>query len=1061
MTNLFHFAGISKRFPVIFFLFFALHCGAAASGQISIAGRVLDSRTNEALVGASVKVTGSTQGVVAGVDGSFTFTVSSLPVSIEASLLGYNTQELDVYEAPAEPVLVYLVEDFNALGEVVVVGYGTQKRKELTGSVASVSPIALSQQALSFDKALGGAVAGLSVTQSSGAPGATSTIRIRGSNSISAGNEPLYVVDGFILYNDNSSTRTGLGGTTSGVGGGGATTGTFDGGLNPLTSINAADIESIEVLKDVSATAIYGSRGANGVIIITTKKGKRGSSNVSYQGSVGVQKISKTLDLLNASQWAELYRELNDGKNPYAASQPYDVSRLLPQGQSEDWQSAVLQTAYTHNHQLSVNGGGADYRYLISGSYSDQTGIIRNTGLTRYIGRVNLDKDVFKNLNVGTNLSVGHTVQQGLTNLAEREAAGNAGPLDYAIRTSPLVPIYDKSSDDGFNYYNPFEAADLHIGDRAANPVSDLLSSTVETKNLSVIGNVYAQYTILPQLVAKVNAGTNLNHATQNFYAPSTSAVGLLVDGYGAVGNKDYRSSLVELTLSYKNRFADIHALEVLAGYTTQHTEIEYATAGASGFSNEALTFHSLQSASNRDAPTSGGTVANLNSVLGRLNYSLLDRYNLTATIRADGSSRFPKNNHWGYFPSIGVSWNIDREPFFGDNLINDFKLRASAGQVGNQEIGDYLYSRLYTPRNYSFGNQLVVGYTATNFGNGELKWETTTQYNAGIDVGLWKDKLTFTVDAYYKRTTDLLVSLPAEGTTGIRDRIVNIGDISNKGFEFSVNANVVNTKKVQWTLLANIATNANRIEKLGTSSFVANGAEASAILVKEGEELGTFYGYVFDGVVQQNEVASTPVPVWTNAVEGGDPKFANKGGDPNTIDDDDKVVLGSVQPKFTYGFASRAAYRNFDISVSFQGSYGNHLYNALRHRLETPTLSYNGAAVLADRWTPANTNTDVPRAIPVPYVTLDSRYIEDASYLRLKDITLGYAISVKPDNRAPLRIRLFASAQNLLTLTKYTGFDPEASRNGVDETNGLLQGIDLGAYPTARTFIAGVSLTF
>ncbi|MDR0567361.1 MAG: TonB-dependent receptor [Prevotellaceae bacterium] len=1060
MANLLHFAGIGKSAPAILSLFFALLCGAAASGQVSVTGRVLDSRTGEALVGASVKVAGSAQGAVVGADGRFAFTVPSLPVSIEASLLGYRTQELDVYEAPAQPLAIYLVEDFNALDEVVVVGYGTQRRKELTGSVASVSPIALSQQALSFDKALGGAVAGLSVTQSSGAPGATSTIRIRGSNSIAAGNEPLYVIDGFILYSDNTSTRTGVGGTTSGVGGGGPTTGTFDGGLNPLTSINAADIESIEVLKDVSATAIYGSRGANGVIIITTKKGRRGGSSVSYQGSIGVQKISKTLDLLNASQWANLYQELNQ-KSPYDASQPYDVSRLLPQGQSEDWQSAVLQTAATHSHQASVSGGGADHRYLISGSYSSQTGIIRNTGLTRYIGRVNLDKDVFKSLNVGANLSVGHTEQQGLTNLAQREAAGNAGPLDYAIRTAPLVPIYDKNSDDGFNYYNPFEAADLHIGDRASNPVSDLLKSTVETKNLSVIGNAYAQYAILPQLVAKVNAGTNLNHATQNFYAPSTSAVGLLVNGYGAVGSKDYRSSLVELTLSYRERFAGIHAVEALAGYTTQHTEVEYATAGASGFANEALTFHSLQSASNRDAPTSGGAISNLNSVLGRVNYSLLNRYNLTATIRADGSSRFPEGNRWGYFPSVGVSWNVDREPFFGSNLISDLKLRGSAGQVGNQEIGDYLYSRLYTPRNYSFGNQLVVGYTATNFGNGDLKWETTTQYNAGVDLGLWKDRLTVAIDAYYKNTTDLLVNLPAEGTTGLRDRIVNIGDISNRGFEFSVNASIVNTEKLQWTLLANIATNTNRIEKLGTSSFVANDAEAGAILVKEGEPLGTFYGYVFDGVVQSGQEPSTPVPVWSNAVQAGDPKFADKGGDPATIDDDDKVALGSVQPKFTYGFASRVSYRNFDLSASFQGSYGNHLYNALRHRLETPTLSYNGAAVLANRWTPTNTNTDVPRAIPVPYVTLDSRYIEDASYLRLKDITLGYAIGVKSGKRAPVRIRLFASAQNLLTLTSYTGFDPEASRNGVDETNGLLQGIDLGAYPTAKTFIAGVSLTF
>ncbi|GAB6394667.1 MAG: SusC/RagA family TonB-linked outer membrane protein [Bacteroidales bacterium] len=1005
----------------------------------------MDEKTNEPIVGASISLVNEKEGTVTDEEGAFSLKIKSLPVAVSVDYLGYQHQEINVNKF-GESLVVLLRESTSLLSEVVVVGYGTQTRQELTGSVASVSSIALKQQTFSFDKLLGGAVAGLNVTQSSGAPGATSTIRIRGSNSIAGGNEPLYVVDGYILYSDNTSTRTGVGGTTSGVGGAEASSGTVDGGLNPLTSINPFDIESIDVLKDVSATAIYGSRGANGVIIITTKKGRRGRSGVSYQGTFGSQQISKKLALLNAAEWADLFAETSeDGKSPYEHSY---ADRLLPQGQSEDWQSAVYQTAYSQNHQVSVSGGGNDYRFLLSGSYNDEAGVVRNTGLKRYIGRINLDKDVYKNLNVGTNVTVGHTVLQGLTN------QGGSNSYNYAIRVSPLVPIYDKNSDDGYNYANPFETTDYRIGDKTPNPVSDLLKSTVETRNLSVLGNAYAQYTIIPQLVAKINAGVNLNHATQNFYAPATSARGLLVSGYAGIGNKDYNTTLLEFTLNYKHIFADIHSVEVLAGYTTEHSEIEYSTAGASGFKNEALTYHSLQSGENRDTPTSGGAISNLNSFLGRVNYSLLERYHLSASFRADGSSRFAKGHRWGYFPSVGASWNIDKETFFegAKEILSQLKLRASAGQVGNQEIGDYLYSRLYTPRNYSFGNQIVVGYTATNYGNDDLRWESTAQYNAGVDFAFLDNRLRFVLDVYSKITSDLLVNLPVERTSGLRTKMTNIGNISNKGIEFSVNAVIVDVKNLQWTVLANIATNRNRIEKLGTAGFVSG-----STLVDVDLPLGTFYGFVFDGVVQPGEESSTPVPSWLKTVQAGDAKFANKGGSPDVIDNDDRVILGDAQPDFTYGFASRLDYKDFDLSISFQGSYGNELYNAFRNTLETPSRSYNGAKALANRWKPTNTNTDVPRAVPVPYTTIDSRYIEDASYLRLKDLTLGYSLNFIKNKSFP-RIRIFASAQNLFVLTKYTGYDPEGSRNGLTD---LAIGVDDGVYPRAKSFLTGVSVSF
>ncbi|MDR0538046.1 MAG: TonB-dependent receptor [Tannerellaceae bacterium] len=1034
---------------LLVFILFSCLSAFGQGGRVKIEGRVLDEATNEPVIGASISLAGSKgTGTVSDVSGNFVLNVNSLPVTISVHYIGYKKQDVDV-RALSKPIIVQLQETVNALTEVVVVGYGTQKRQELTGAIASVSPTTLKQHVVSFDNLLGGAVAGLNVTQSSGAPGATSTVRIRGSNSIAGGNEPLYVVDGYILYNDNTSTRTGLGGSTSGVGGEGASAGTVDGGLNPLTSINPADIASIDVLKDVAATAIYGSRGANGVIIITTKKGSRGRDAVNYQFTLGTQRVNKKLDLLNAEQWAGLFTEISpDGKSPY---QHDYANRLLPQGQTEDWQSAVFQTAYSQNHSLSLNGGGNDYRYLLSFSYNDETGIVRNTGLKRYIGRINLDKDLFKKLNVGANITIGQATLQGLTN------QGGSNTYNYAVRVSPLVPVHNKNSDDGYNYANPFETTDYRIGDKTPNPISDLLKSTVETRNISILGNAYAQYPIIPQLVAKINAGVNINHATQNFYAPSTSARGLLVNGYAGVGNKDYSTTLLEFTLNYKNVFAGIHSVEALAGYTTEHSENEYSTAGASGFKNEALTYHSLQSGESRDTPTSGGAISNINSFLGRVNYSLLERYNLSASFRADGSSRFSPGHKWGYFPSVGVSWNIDKESFFSNSkaLLSQLKFRASAGQVGNQEIGDYLYSRLYTPRNYSFGNQIVVGYTATNYGNSDLRWESTAQYNAGIDFGLFDNHLNFVIDAYYKLTSDLLVDLPVERTSGLRTKMTNIGNISNKGVEFSVNAIVIDRKNLLWEVTANISTNRNRIEKLGTSGFISG-----STIVDVGLPLGTFYGYVFDGIVQPGEESSTPVPTWQTGdkvVHAGDAKFADRGGDPNSIDNNDRVVLGDAQADFIYGFSTRLNYSQFDLSASFQGSYGNKLYNAFRNTLETPSHSYNGSAVLANRWTPVNTNTNIPRAIPIPYTTIDSRYIEDASYLRMKDITLGYTLRLTKAKTAP-SVRLFVSAQNLFVLTKYTGYDPEGARNGFSD---LEIGVDNGVYPRAKSFLAGLGLSF
>ncbi|MDR3267930.1 MAG: TonB-dependent receptor [Tannerella sp.] len=1028
MTKLLLFFHSRARFRIrmIIFLCIAFATATFAQNNVNIEGRVLDNQTHEPLPGVSVLALDTQQGTVSDANGVFTLQVQSFPLTIWLSYLGYNTEEVAIYEYSTEPVTLFLHENTNQLNEVVVIGYGTQKRQELTGAIASVPPLSIAQPALSFDHALGGAVAGLNVTQSSGQPGATSTVRIRGGNSITGGNEPLYVIDGFILYNDNSSTRTGAG--------------QFDGGLNPLASLNTADIESIDVLKDVSATAIYGSRGANGVILITTKKGKKGRNIIQYQLTLGTQKATRTIDVLNAQQWADLYQELNNGV-------ALSSEAINQAGSGANWQDAALQGGSQQTHQLSFSGGDEKSRYLLSGNYTDQDGVLLNTGLHRYAGRFNYDREVFRHLTVGVNVTASETSQNGLSNLSSQFSAGRVGgPLDYAIRISPLVPVYaGNNKANGFNYANPYESGDFKFGDFTINPVSDLVNTVTQTENTSFIGGFYAQYAILPYLTAKFNGGIHSSKTEQDFYAPSTSAPGLLVNGFGSIGNKAFKSWQTEFTLNFTKQFG-IHALDALAGYTTQKTTSQFSVAGATNFANETLGFYGLSGGSNFLPPSSGGTESVLNSYLGRVNYSLLKRYNLTATLRADGSSRFASKHQWGYFPSVGLSWNINRESFFHSSVINDLKLRLTTGQVGNQEIGDYKYEATYATSLYALGGKLVTGYLRNNRENTDLKWETTTQHNAGLDVGLLKNRLNFVFDAYYKQTTDLLVEIPQEVTSGFTSGLRNVGNVSNKGVEAGLLATVFDRKDLQWVVSANIARNINEVVSLGSSvrgysfypSFTdyrpLSGIETPPLIVKEGEALGSFYGYTFNGVD----------PSTGKAVFGSQPE-----------------VLGSIQPDFTYGLSSSVTYKKVDVSFLFHGSQGNQLYNALRHNLETPTRIYNVSTVLLDRWTPSYASTDVPKAEAASNLQfIDSRYVEDASFLRLKHITVGYTLPLKIRRLPSAKARLSVTAQNLFTLTGYTGFDPEASRFGGDETNSLYQGIDLGAYPAARTFLFGLSLS-
>ena len=1005
-----------------------------AVAQNVITGHITDVRTGESLIGASVIVKSEKgKGVVTDIDGNFSLQTNvEAPLTLRVEYVGYRALDVDVYDFE-EPVEIALIDNSNRIDEVVVVGYGVQKRKALTGSVTTVKNDELLQASTSFDNILGGAVAGLDATSSSGQPGASINIRIRGGNSINGGNEPLYVIDGVLIYNSNSATQTGVS--------------YADSNFNPLASINPSDIESIEVLKDVSASAIYGSRGANGVIIVTTKNGKRGRIKVDYGYSIGVSNVRKKLDLLDAQQWGELYLDLaTDAQKAATGVTPAVVSTW---GKGTDWQDALFRSATTQQHQLSINGGSETERFLISANYTDQQGVIRSTDFTRLGARINYERDILKNITIGLKSNVSKSTQKGSYSFGSY-SNGFSGIIEQALRTSPAVPIYN--ADGTYNYANPFEAGDFVRSGQTPNPIADLSEVDAETKVDNILVSVFGTWEIIPGLRLRVQGSSDIINTRQNFFGPSSSTAGFNTQGYATIGSKRWESDQVEATLTWNKKWK-LHEIEVLAGYTYQQEKSENVLSASANFANENLGYHSLQSGSQLITPESDFVTSALYSGIGRVNYSLLDRYHLTATLRADGSSRFAKNKKWGWFPSLGFSWNVNEEQWLrNQKWIEDLKIRASIGTVGNQEIGDYRFLSTYAATHYYLGGGTKnTAYYRSGLGNDDLKWETTTSYDLGFDLSILKGRLSFVFDYYHKKTSDLLLSIPVEQTTGFSTQLSNVGNVTNDGVEFAINATLIQQKDLSWNASANIAHNKNKVTSLGTQqNEIINGNQT---IIRVGEALGTYYGWEFDGIVQKgDDLSKVPAPSNKTNVEYGDAKFIDQNGDGVVDQENDRVVLGSSQPKFTYGFASQLRYKSWDLSFNFQGSYGNKLYNQLEQALESPNASYNASAKLADRWSESNTNTTVPRAYALNLYDsyLDSRFIEDASYLRLKNIQVGYSFKPRLQNGTKLGIYLYASAQNLLTITSYSGFDPEYSGY-----------VDRGTYPSARTFTFGVKLSY
>ncbi|MDY0985981.1 TonB-dependent receptor [Flavobacterium sp. CFBP9031] len=1014
--------------------------------QSKLDGTVVDDITNQPIIGASVTIKGTTHGVVTDAEGKFYFqTGQKFPYTLIVTYIGYKKIEVIVEK---NPVIINLKEERQELDELVVVGYGTQKRKDITGSVSSVPKANLSQVTSSADNLLRGAVAGVVVTQSSGRPGASSSVRIRGGNSITAGNEPLYVVDGILIYNDNSNSGAGV--TYAGA------------SVNVLSTINPADIESIEVLKDASATAIYGSRGANGVVIITTKKGTKGQDNISYQGYFGFQNISKKLKLMNASEWASLRNDVQASIGQAPSFSPSQIEALKTSG-NYDWQSAAFITAApVQSHNLSFSGGDEKSRYAVSAGYFDQDGIVLGSDFKRISLRVNYERNYSQKFKFGVNANYTNSIANGVGTNGGAAAGRNPNPLVSVVLTAPVVPI--KNADGSYNVTNnPYATS---VNGYIPNAINDLDNTTNETKLNRILTSLFGEYKFNKELTAKVAISGDVLNTKQNYYAPSNTTTGAGTKGLASIGERSVGSVLNENTLNYNTHFGENHKFSALGGYTLQYTKGEVVNAGAQTFVNDANTYNAIQDGV-PVKPYSDAYESVLKSWLARVNYSYKGKYNFTLSGRADGSSRFGSESLWGYFPSAGFSWNITDEEF-ANNIkgVTEAKLRITAGTTGNQEIGNYLPLASMGSVNYSFGGTLYTGLAPTRLANPDLKWEKTNQYNVGLDLSLLDRKINFVFDVYYKKTKDLLINVPVPLSSGYATVLQNIGGVENKGFEVGLTTENIKTENFAWNSNIVFSLNRNKVTEIGNGvneffPVVPNGSllQQQPVIVKVGLPLGSFWGYKTNGIFQTQEEVNTQPKINSLAnTKVGDRKYVDTNGD-GVITALDKGNLGTSQPKFVGSFSNTISYNDFDLNFSFQGAYGGKIFNALNQQLEISTLGTNAASTLNDRWTPTNPSNEIPRASSSPLGIVSERYVEDASFLRLKLITLGYTLPKSVSKKLGTKsVKIYISAENLITWTKYTGYDPEVSSY---EQNNLYPGIDFGSYPNSKTFISGLNVTF
>jgi TonB-linked SusC/RagA family outer membrane protein len=1008
-----------------------------------VSGRIVDAK-GEGLPGVTVVVDGTTLGAATDATGNFNIpNVPAGPHTLVVSSVGFTTKRVAITVVEGQPTQVAattLGEDTQALDEVVVVGYGTQSRQELTTSVTSVGARELSRQPVAgFDQALQGQAPGVQVTSPTGAPGAGINVRVRGSASISLSGSPLYVIDGVPIlpaYDQELS----VGGQRP----------------NPLNALNPADIESIDVLKDGAAAAIYGLRATNGVVVITTKKGKLGKPQVGLSMYYGQQTLRKKIDLLNSRQFAEYYNEAltNGGGAP-----AFTAAQLDNLAFDTDWQDEIYRTAAIQNYQLNISGATEQTRYYVSGGFFKQDGISLNSGFDRYNFKINVDQKLGARFRTGTNLNLSRTSTNG--SVRSELGAGNSGTVLGALAQIPTIPVRTATGAYGVN---PFQAFD--------NPVGNLLETSNIANIYQAIGNVYGELDILKNLTLRSSLGIDFRTQNENEFIsrdyPGTSNANPSTRGSGRTGNNQQVTWLWENTLTYNPNLGEKHDLTLLAGQSMQEYDRVTSSASGLGYPSNAVPY--LTAVSQFNKPSSFQDQWGLVSYFARAIYNYDQRYLATLSVRADGSSRFANENKIGYFPALGLGWRVSKESFFPQTAaVSDLKLRASVGATGNQEIYTYArYSQYAVGYNYQNGGSVLGGIGPNVIGNQDVKWETTYQYNGGLDLGMFANRLTFTADVYLKKTSDVLTNLPIPASTGSQtlEIIQNIGNIENKGVELGlVTTNVQAVDNgFGWTTNLNFTLNRNKVTDLGTlvneqgvgtSRTIINGSRISQV----GAPLGSFYGYVTDGIFQsQDEISAAATQ--PNAAPG-DIRFKDLNGD-GQINDRDRTIIGNPNPKSIAGVTNNFSYKGLELSVFFQGSFGNDIYNQNRQTLEGMSDPLNQTTRVLDRWTPTNRDTDVPRAIrndPNQNNRFSNRFLEDGSYVRLKNLTLAYNIPGTLTQKAKLSaLRVYVTGQNLITWTDYSGYDPEVSADPFSNTG---FGRDFGVYPQSRTYTVGLNATF
>lgn len=1018
---------------------------------ITLTGKVTDDK-NMPLPGVSVVVEKTTIATSTKDNGFYSLNVPDEKAVLVFSSVGFTPQKKVV---GANTVInVQLQQEISRLNDVVVVGYGTVLKKDLTGAVGSVKMEDLQKAPVrSFEEALAGRIAGVQVSSSDGQPGVASTITIRGSNSITQNNSPLYVIDGFPIENPDNN------------------------------AINPAEIESIEVLKDASATAIYGARGANGVIIVTTKRGKIGLPTITYNGYYGFQKNVNKMELMDAYEFVKLQNELNSVN---AQQNYFDNGRTLESYRSEnaiDWQDLLMRTAPMQNHYLAINGGSSGTRYSISGSIIDQDGIILNTGFNRYQGRVILDQNVNDRFKVGTNFNYSST---GSSGSIVADSYGSLSTLSLIYSVWAYRPVNGTGSNDDLvdQLYDP--AIDGN-NDLRANPVITA-ENTYNKRNVkTIVANAYGEYSFTKHLKLRISGGINAYDQVVSIFNNSNTPLGNPNSPQGkggpngSVTNNRTTDLLNENTLSYNRTFAKHHRLNVLGGFTVQQTSFNSFGASALQVPNESLGISGLDEGV-ASTITSVTSKNRLLSALARVNYSFKDKYLLTASFRSDGSSKFAPGNKWSYFPSGSIAWRISRESFMEDlAFLSDAKIRASYGITGNNRVSDFAYLATLTVPNsavYPFNNGINKGAIKTALGNQYLKWENTSQLDLGIDLTFLKDRISFSADYYRKTTYDLLLNASLPPSAGLSSAYKNIGRVKNDGFEFTVGTKNINTDRFSWSTDFNIAFNRNRILELTENqesiltnlAWDANYTNTPLFIGKINQPIAMYYGYKWDGVYQYSDfnqsssgVYSLKDDITTNgntraSIQPGDIKYRDLNGD-EVVNADDRTEIGNPNPDFTGGLSNNFKYQNFDLNIFFQWSYGNDIFNANRLVFEGSTrLDQNQFASFIDRWTPDNQTNEMFRVGGAGPYAYSSRVVEDGSYIRLKTVSLGYTLPAKMAKKINLKsLRVYSSAQNLFTLTSYSGPDPEVSARN----SALTPGFDYSAYPRASTLTFGLSVTF